>query len=239
VGIAASAVITGCTLGVVDLDLDPSPAEMAITSEYAVDPADPSKVQVVVSASLDPGVGPERAPRRLTSDLLFVEGVEHPPSQTGDAPPYTWRAAVPFAAPGPEGVGVTLPRLEGLGLTQSFNMRVRSDLTPGNTVVLAEGEDLVLTAASPSRPAETLEWSLELTSSSLPGFRLTMGGAEAWPEEVRVPADQLPAGGFPFEAALRIQWVRSLTLFELTATERYDAALRSIILAVWTVERAT
>ena len=236
VSVCTLGVASACTLGVVDLPSDPAPAELLVVTEMAADPADPSRVLVLVAAALDPGVTLDGAPRRLVSDVLGVEDVDHRPTEPGDPAHPTWHATVSFPAPGPEAVQLRLPRLEGLGLGAGVNMRVRVDVTPGSTIRVAPDEDLVLTAEPPSNPAQTLDWSLEVTSPGLAAFDLRRGGATVWPAEVRVPAGEIPSEAFPVEAVLRIRWDRSLTLFELTPSERYDLALRSVMTVAWTVD---
>jgi hypothetical protein len=235
-GTAAVTVASACTLGVVDLPADPGPAELLVVTEMAADPADPSLVQVQLTATLDPGTGLDGTPRRIVSEVLGVEGTDHAPTESADPGHLMWLATETYASPGPEGVQLRLPRLEGLGLGETVNMRVRVDVTPGATILVADGEDLVLTAEPPSNPAQTLDWSLELTSPSMSPFLLEVVGATAWPSEVRVPAEEIPPTAFPVDAVLRIQWDRSLTLFELTPDERYDLALRSVMVVTWTVD---
>lgn len=237
-GIASVVVLCGCSLGVVDLPADPSPAELFVASQLETDPVDPSQVRLVVRATLDPGIGLDGVPRGVVSDLLGVGDGDYSPSDGGDPSRPIWLATESYAPPGPEGVALRLPRLQGFGPAERIRMRIRVDVTSGGTIVLGDGDDLVLTSEPPSNPAQTLEWSLQLTSTSMPTFGLTMGGSESWPEEVRVPASQLPASALPVEATLRIRWDRSLNLVELTPDERYDLALRSTMVVGWTVEVA-
>ncbi len=232
--IASTTIVVACSLGVVDLPPDPSPAELFVTSEIAPHPDDPSQVSVLVSATLDPGVARNGTPRRVTSDVLTVQWVDHSPTSSGDPARPTWLATQSYPAPGPEAVRLDLPRLEGWP-AETVNMRVRVDVLPEGTIVLAAGDDLVLGAELPSNPAQELEWSLTLTSSSMAAYELRLGGHESWPEEVRVPAAQIPADALPLSAALRIQWDRSLSLLELTPAERYDLDLRSTMVVEWTV----
>lgn len=238
-GAASAIVLAACGLGVVDIPPDPAPAELLVISEIRADPDDPSQVRVVVRATLDPGITSEGVPRRVTRDVLRVEGTDHSPSPSGDQSRPTWVATESYPTPGPEAVRLGLPKLEGFGLAETINMRIRVDMTPGNTILLADGDDLVITAEPPSNPAQDLEWSLELTSAAMPEYQVQMGGRRSWPAEMRVPAEQIPASALPLTAALRIRWDRSLELFELTPDERYDLRLRSIILVEWTVEAAS
>lgn len=235
-GITSTMMVAACGLGVVDIPPDPSPAQLFVSSAIGADPSDPSRVQVVVRATLDPGIGRDGSPRRITDDAFHVEGAAHSPSGSGDPSRPTWLATISYATPGPEGVRLGIPRLEGLGLAESITMRVRVDVTPDGTIVLGDGEDLVITAEPPSNPAQTLEWSLDLTSAAMPAYALRMGGTDSWPSEVRVPADQIPASALPLRAALQIRWYRTLNLFSLTPDERYDLTLGSIMNVVWTVE---
>jgi len=235
-GLASLSVVAGCTLGVVDIPAGPTPAELRVTSEFRADPSDASLVRIVVRASLDPGIGLDGAPRRIERTVLGVGGSDYEPASAPDPSHPTWLATGSYAAPGPEGVPLRLPILAGLGLAQGINMRVRVEATPGTTILLGRGEDLVLTAEPPSNPAQTLEWSLDLTSASLPDFRVQRGGDDAWPAEVRIPADELPPSAFPIRAEVRVRWDRSLSVFELTPAERYDLSLTSVMVLDWTVE---
>lgn len=237
-GIATTMILAACGLGVVDLPADPAPARLLVTSEIAADPTDPSRVHVVVSATLDPGIEPDGTPRRVASNVLRVEDIGYAPSQSGDPSRPTWLATESYPTPGPEAVRLGLPRLEGLGLSETLRMRVRVAVAPGRTIVLGDGQDLVITAEPPSNPAQTLHWSLYLTSSSMPTYRLQTGGSDSWPAEVRVPAGQIPTEALPLKAMLRIRWDRSVNLLELTPDERYDLALRSIMVVAWTIEAA-
>lgn len=237
-GIASAVVVAGCDLGVVDLVLPPSPAELVVVSEIRADPTTPDQVEVSVRAALDPGIGPDGKPRALDSGTLLVEGAPYLPSMTGQPPSPTWDASISFPAPGPEGVRLTLPRPEGFGPGTSLTMRVRVMTTPEGTILLDQGEDLVITTELPSSPAETVEWSLALSSATMPGFRLQLGGTGPWPEQIRVPSEQLPTGAFPITAEARIEWDRGFTLIELTPQERYDLVLRSIMRLAWTLEVA-
>lgn len=234
--IASTTIVAACTLGVVDLPPQPAPAELLVTAELGADPGDSSRVQVLVTATLDPGVGPDGETRRLLSDVMGIHGIDHTPSESEDPSRTTWLAAESYPTPGPYAVQLRVPRLQGLGFGEVINMRVRVDVTPEDTIVLDDGEDLVLTTEPPSNPAQALEWSLTLSSSSSPDFGVTLGGDEAWPTEVRVAADRIPSGALPLTAEMRIQWDRSLDLFQLTPSELYRLSLRSIMDVVWTVE---
>ena len=232
----STTLVAACSLGIVDLPPEPAAAELLVTAELGADPGDPSRVQVLVTAVLDPGVGPDGTTRRLLSDVMGIHGANHVPTESGDPSRPTWLAAESYPNPGPYAVQLRLPRLQGLGFGEVVNMRVRVDVTPDETIVLDDGEDLVLNTEPPSNPAQELEWSLELSSSSMPDFRVALGGTETWPAEVRVPADQIPPAALPLKAEMRIQWDRSLDLFEVTPAERYQLSLRSIMDAAWRVE---
>jgi hypothetical protein len=234
--IVSTTIMAACTLGVVDLPPQPAPAELRVTSELGADPQDPSRVQVLVTAALDPGIGLDGEARRVLSDVMGIHGVSYSPSEPRDPSRPTWLASESYETPGPYGVQLRLPRLEGLGFGEVINMRVRVDVTPEGTIVLQDGEDLVLTTEPPSNPAQELEWSMALSSESTPSFRILLEGEESWPAEVRVPADQIPGYAFPLRAEMRIQWDRSLDLFELTPDERYRLWLRSIMEVGWSVE---
>lgn len=231
---ASTTMMAACSLGVVDLSMEPMPAELLVTSKIEPDPGDPTQVLVTINAALDPGIEPDGSPRRLTSGVLWVEGKPHSPSRRDDPSP-TWTATESYPAPGPEGIRLGLPQLEGFGATGSITMRVRVAVTPGDTISLGDGEDLVIRAEPPSNPAETLSWSLDLRSPSVPTYRLKLSGGEPWPAEVRVAPTQIPPGAMPLHAALRIRWDRRLTLFEGTPDERYELGLRSIMVVDWIV----
>lgn len=231
---ASATTVAACSLGVVDLQMEAMPAELLVTSVIQPDPGDPARVLVTINAALDPGIEPDGSPRRLTSSVLYVEGTPHSPSRLDD-PSTTWTATESYPAPGPEGIRLGLPHLEGFGATGSITMRVRVAVTPGDTIVLGDGEDLVIRAEPPSNPAETLSWSLDLRSPSVPTYRLKLSGGEPWPAEVRVAAAQIPPEAMPVNAWLRIRWDRRLTLFEVTPDERYDLGLQSIMVSDWTV----
>jgi hypothetical protein len=233
--VASLLVVVGCGLGVVDLVREPSPAELLVVSEIASDPEEALLVRVEVRAKLEPGIGTDGRSRRLLTDILGVQNQIYDALQAGDPPRPTWRAIDSYEEPGPEAVQLVFPRLEGLPPPPNINMRVRVDVTPGDSIVIGEQEDLVLSTTPPTNPAQTLAWSLELTSPSAPAFRLFAGGEELWPTTVRVPAEQMPASAFPLHARLRIQWDRSLNLTQLTPVERYDLALRSIMTVDWRV----
>lgn len=235
---ASATMVAACSLGVVDLRLEPAPARLFVSSDLEPDPDDPSSVLITVDAALDPGVGPDRTARRIATELLSVEGVDHEPRDRVDPPRLTWRATDSYPAPGPEGVRLGMPQVAGLGLAESITMRVRVDVTPGDTLLLAEGEDLVLTAEPPSNPAESLDWSLNLTSASLPTYRLELRGGAPWPTEVRVSSGQIPAEALPLQATLRIRWDRALDLVHFTSIERYELVLQSSMEVDWIVQAA-
>lgn len=235
-GTMAAALLASCSLGVVDLPVEPTPAVLTIVSDVEPDPDDPSQVEVVVQASIDPGTSIDGTARRLTSDVLRVEGRSLSPDVVGDRPKPTWLVTLPYPSPGPEGVRLGLPSVQGLGLPETLRMRIRVDVTPEGTITLGDGDDLVIRADLPSNPAEHVTWSLDLRSESLPAYRMQVSGSGQWPEEIRVPRGQMPAASFPLEADLRIRWDRSLTLYELTPDERYDLVLLSIMRNRWSVE---
>lgn len=245
-GIVSTTLVAACDLGIVDLRADPAPTRLTVSSSVAPTVEDPSLVEVALHATLYPGIGPDGVPRRMTSDILWVENVAHAPSPVdgpalgvnpGGAPRSSWVARDSFPTPGPGGIRLHLPQVAGLGPVQSVRMRVRVDATPGDTLQLAVGEDLVVGAEEPSNPAESFVWSLELTSPSEPDYGVLLEGSEAWPTELRVSADQIPDVVLPVDASLRIHWYRSLDLVALTPVERYELLLSSSMAVGWTVER--
>lgn len=245
-GIVSTTLVAACDLGIVDLRADPAPTRLTVTSSIAPTVEDPSLVELALQATLYPGIGPDGVPRRMTSDILWVEDVAHAPSPVDGpalgvgpwgAPRSSWVVQDSFPTPGPEGIRLDLPQVAELGPARSIRMRVRVDTTPGDTLVLAVGEDLVVGAEEPSNPAESFVWSLELTSLSEPDYGVVLDGSEAWPTELRVPADRIPDAVLPVEASLRIRWHRSLDLVALTPVERYELALRSFMVVGWTVKR--
>ena len=238
-GILASAVLASCSLGIIDLPPEPSPTVLLVVARITPDQADPSVVRLEVEATLDEGVGPDGAPRSLLDDVLVVEGEAHTPLKPGDPSP-RWEASGSYPAPGPEAIGLRLPRVEGLPFPREVAMRVRVDVTPGPVITLAPGDDLVLTAAAPSNASSYVSWYADLTSTTDPSFHVRLSGdGEVWPETVRVPAQELPPGAFPLKARLGIAWSRTVNLSALTEVERYDLELQSILVVDWRVESAS
>lgn len=234
--LAAWLLAVGCSLGIVDLPTEPSPAELVVVSELSAHPDDPALVRVSVVASLEPGIGREGAARDVLDDVLGVEATLHEPEPDADGT-FRWSAAEVFTAPGPPSVELRLPRLEGLPPPRDVNMRVRVDVTPAAGVVaLDPGEDLVLVAAEPTNPSSRVSWYVQVRSATDPSFRLNLNGdGTAWPDTVRVPALQLPPGAFPLDVRWGILWDRTVDISALSPAERYDLHLRSILLVDWRV----
>lgn len=234
--IALVAILTACTLGVVDLQRHPAPAVLDVIATVSPYLDDPSRVQVVVDAELDPGIDADGTPRSLHEEELWVEEVAHGAAIAGDPPRFTWTTTKSYSTPGPEGIALRFPIIEGLGLPEPIQMRVRVATTPGDTILLADGEDLVVHAEAPSNPARSLLWTLDLMSSST-AWSARQEGRTSWPEEVRILDGDLPSGAFPIEATLRIRWDRSLDLYDLTPVERYRLDLRTTFSVRWIVVR--
>lgn len=234
-GLLPFVMLASACLGIVDVASDPAPAELSIESRIAPDDADPSLVQVGISAVLEPGYTLRGERRRVVSELLGVESRTYEPTSTGSATALTWQASDGYPDPGPEAIRLVLPALAGLPRPREINMRVRVDVTPGDTIELRDGEDLVVTVATLTSPAEVIDWFLQVWSPSIPVFRLHVGGSGHWPSEIRVPAVQIPADAYPLTAELRIRWSRSLTLSEITPPERYGLHLGSDMTVRWTV----
>ena len=243
-GVLSTTLVAACGLGIVDVAPEPSPARLLVISSLMPDAEDPSRVRAQVSAHLDPGVGHDRTLREVAYDGFQVADSTYAPQPDGQEGSLWWYAETSFPSPGPEGIRLGLPQVSGLGLAQSLSMRVRVETVPADsataadTVRLAQGEDLVIGAEPPSNPAENFDWSLWLTSASMPGYGVEVGGSESWPTEVRVPRGEIPAAALPVEARLRIRWDRALDLVELSAVDRYELVLESHMVVVWTVTQA-
>lgn len=235
-----SAGLAGCTLGIVDLDPDPSPARMVVASQVVPNPSHRGQVLVTVNAQLDPGIGPARAPRGLVSDALAVDGAVVAVSMTDAAGRSSWQSLATYDAPGPIAVELGFPRIAELPPPTTINMRVQIPVPPDDTLVVAEGEDLVILADAPDGPFENLEameWQLELRASAPSTFLAVTGGRGGWPREMRIPAAQLVGGTFPLQARFQLRWRRSLVLFELTPVDRLELTLESDMQTEWTVVR--
>jgi hypothetical protein len=235
--------LAGCTLGVVDIDSDlgpdPSPARMFVGAVVEPHPELRRGVLVTIRAELDPGVGSTGTPRALVTDVLTVDGVPRVASEPNASGYASWISLSSHDAPGPIAVALVFPRIGDLPSTD-VNMRLRIPVPPDDTLVVAEGEDLVILADPPPGPFENLEamvWQLELRSPTQPAFLAADGGRGGWPQEMRIPAAQLAGAAFPLEARFRLRWLRSLVLFELTPIDRLDLTLESDMRTVWTVVR--
>ena len=232
--------LAGCTLGVVDLGPVPSPARMFIGAVVEPHPELRGGVLVTIRAELDPGVESTGAPRAFVSDLLTVDGVSNVASKPNASGYVSWLAVASHDAPGPIAVDLTLPRLAELPPPNVVRMRVQIPVPPDDTLVVAEGEELVIVADPPPGPFENLEamtWQLELRSPAQPSFLAVTGGSGGWPQEMRITAAQLVGATFPLEAQFRLRWRRSLVLVELTPVDRLDLTLESDMRTAWTVVR--
>lgn len=237
--VSLSLVTAGCDLGVVDLRFDPSPARITVVSQITTDRLDSERLDITVRALLDPGIGPDGRPRELDSESFVVDGTPHAPTLVDPTGPRSWDVTLSAPTPGPEGIPLSLPRPEGLGPGTSFTMRIRVVTTPAEgAVALGAEDDLVVIPAPPSNPAEAVRWALALRSDSLPGYALRVSGQGPWPDQIRMPAEQLPDDAFPIEATLEISWDRQFMQEGLIPQEGYEVELRSTMRLRWTLERA-
>jgi hypothetical protein len=193
---------------------------------------------VTIRAELDPGVRSVGAPRALITDVLTVGGVPHGASKNASG--YSsWTSLATYDAPGPIAVPIQLPRIQELP-AGDVDMRVQIPVTLEDTLVVAEGEDLVIVADPPPGPFENLEameWDLDVRSAAQPSFRAAAGGRGGWPQEMRISAAQLRDARFPLEARFGLRWRRSLVLLELTPIDRLELTLVSDMQVAWIVVR--
>lgn len=236
-----SGALAGCTLGVVDLGPDPSAARMYVHSEVVPHPSLRGRVLVTVEAELDPGIGPSGTPRGFVSDALTVDGASGEATEPNAAGYSSWQAFAEHDAPGPIAVELRFPWLEELPPPTTIDMRVQIPVPPEDTVVVAEGEDLVILADPPTSPfqnLEAMEWELRVTAPAPSPLLIVTGARGGWPREMRVPAARFENATFPLRAHFRLRWRRSLVLSELTPTDRLDLTLESDMQTEWTVVRA-
>jgi len=220
--VLAAGGLAACSLGLVDAPLpDPSPAKMALTTRLTPDAADPGWVELTILGSLDPGISEAGERRRAVTGLLSIDGVAHEPSAgtgtsvaQGPSTALAWAIVERFPHPGPRSVRVAFPAVEGLPRPPDVQLLVGVELSPGDSLRLGEGEDLVLGVrprsselSSSGRFTTRDRWVLDLVASGR-AFHLSLS-ADRWPNEVRVSSAHLPRDAFPMSGTLLISRART------------------------------
>lgn len=227
----ACAVLTGCSLGLVDVvepRPDPSPAGFSAIVHTREDPTDPQRIEVVVEASLTPGVGPDSVPRAVEEPFLTLDGTPHPAERLDVAPGHTlfrWTVVRSVPAPGPESLRMEMPRVAELPALRARDLQIGVRMDPPDSVALAPDGGIPVTLAPPVADLGAgpwVRWHLRVESETS-AFRWSVDH-ERWLTDVWIPAAQLPVDELPLVATLAIL----LRTDEAVGGDPPDAYLASI-----------